>query len=360
MKNDISNTAARAVLALIVSSVPACVVQAEPVPGPAGPKGDPGPPGADAVVESATIAGLEVQLAQMQAQVESLQATIESVQKQLTSPDCPPTYVKSAEAPASFLPGSALCTRGADEVVRIGSGPGVFWIDRYEASIWTTSEGPATGSAKFASSDDTDPEIFPKNGDATGSFFALSVPGVVPSALVTWFQALSACTASGKRLPSGQEWLRAANGTVDPVANDGSQNARCNTLGTFARATGQAGGATRETSCVSNWGAEDMIGNLWEWTADWYAGLHGAADYGTPSVWPDPANGSYGGDGVWNVSSASAALGPGLGTSIGLPSAALRGGSWGSGGMAGILALALNDSPSMWRSSVGFRCAISR
>jgi len=36
--------------------------------------------------------------------------------------------------------------------------------------------------------------------------------------------------------------------------------------------------------------------------------------------------------------------------------AAVRGGVWGSGSLAGVFALGLNYAPSDWLGSVGFRC----
>lgn len=55
---------------------------------------------------------------------------------------------------------------------------------------------------------------------------ARSRPGVVPARNVTWYEANAACEASGKRLCSEAEWLRACTGE-NPVDEDGD--------GTFSR-----------------------------------------------------------------------------------------------------------------------------
>src|SRR5262249_43834089 len=46
--------------------------------------------------------------------------------------------------------------------------------------------------------------------------YALSIPGVKPTACITWFQANQACLLSGKRLLTNREWQGAATGTPDP------------------------------------------------------------------------------------------------------------------------------------------------
>ena len=163
---------------------------------------------------------------------------------------------------------------------------------------------------------------------------------------MTWFQAQQACRASGKRLPNGEEWLAAATGTNDPGAHDDS-GGFCVTNGTKARTTG--GG----TACQSRWGAQDMIGSVWEWTSEWYAGL---GDQTTPvGTWPATASGNdYKGDGTWNI--ASSARDGVSGWTKGLPAAALRGGGWSDLARAGLFSLSLLNAPSSWSSNIGFRC----
>jgi hypothetical protein len=111
-------------------------------------------------------------------------------------------------------------------------------------------------------------------------------PGPPTQRVRPWFQAQEACGASGKRLPTGAVWLRAASGTNDPGANDGTGGA-CVTNASGPRATGQG------TTCPSAWGALDTVGNVLEWTADWYAGAgSGSAivNNGVPN-WPSEYNG---------------------------------------------------------------------
>ena len=77
--------------------------------------------------------------------------------------------------------GQFLATGGSDQVVKVGMGASAFWIDRYEASVWTTTDGPANGAQKFADGDDSSAS-FPKNGQVLTPLYALSVTDVVPGA----------------------------------------------------------------------------------------------------------------------------------------------------------------------------------
>src|SRR5262249_56916908 len=98
--------------------------------------------------------------------------------------------------------------------------------------------------------------------NCVNDIYAVSLPGVLPSAFATWFQAQQACTNAGKRLPSNAEWQAAVAGTPDPGGDNGTTD--CNTNSAFAAvASGSRSG------CVSARGAFDMVGNLEEWVADW-------------------------------------------------------------------------------------------
>lgn len=107
-----------------------------------------------------------------------------------------------------------------------------------------------------------------------------------------------------------------------------------------------------------------MIGNLWEWTNEWYAGTtgdrtrDGCGGVGVMcTAWPP----DYGGDGTWNVAGGVYNV-PGAGAirNAALPAAALRGGSWSAGSLPGRFALSLESSPAWWYLDTGFRCVIPR
>lgn len=236
--------------------------------------------------------------------------------------------------------------------MRVGSGASAFWIDRYEASVWQNADGTGT---QYGAGSDNYPSTFPDNGQVRPSNFAFAVSrtGVSPSAFITWFQASMACRASGKRLISTEEWFVASAGTEDPGASSGAGGA-CLTQSTANRETG------RGTSCASIWGVQDMIGNVFEWTGEWYAGLNTAVS--DPfNTWPSIGGTSYGSDLTWNITS-RVYPGTGVPYSPGIPAAALRGGDFSNGSGSGIFSLYLAQAPSGSGSvaNVGFRCVIPR
>ena len=64
----------------------------------------------------------------------------------------------------------------------------------------------------------------------------------------------------GKHLLTNAEWRDAAAGTTDPGGSSAEPN--CNTSNAAPSTTGG------DTGCVSTWGAENMIGSLWELVAE--------------------------------------------------------------------------------------------
>ena len=153
---------------------------------------------------------------------------------------------------------------------------GTLCLDTYEASVWRVTDpavvkkiqkGKATladlsGSTQLGTAGDDYAPCTDNGQNCAGDIYAVSLPGTTPAAYITWFQAQEACANSGKRLPTSAEWQVGANGTPDPGPDNGTTD--CNTASSFiAEPTGS------RSSCVSARGAYDMVGNLYEWVADW-------------------------------------------------------------------------------------------
>jgi sulfatase-modifying factor enzyme 1 len=251
---------------------------------------------------------------------------------------------------AGMLP---IITKCPPDAVLVGQ----TCVDKYEASVWAVpvtnlsgksnagllnkiKKGKATltdltaGNAIQISPSTTCspgfPETFPANGQWTQPLYAVSIAGVHPTACLTWFQAGQACVLSGKRLLTNAQWQRAAAGTPDGGGGDNGTT-DCNTV-----TAGDVVNTGSRSSCVSSWGAFDMVGNVQEWVSDW-----------VPASTACPGWGGFS-ENFMCLSGAS--------TTVTGPGAPCRGGKAISGLLAGPFSVGTNDA-TVSDLSLGFRCA---
>lgn len=164
-----------------------------------------------------------------------------------------------------------------------------------------------------------------------------------PVVSVSWEDATAYCLWAGKRLPTESEWEYAARAGTDTLFWWGDEAPHDRKVGNVADESARylIGGIVQgyndgypRTSPVGSfepnpWGLHGMIGNVAEWTQDWYGGSYKKESEHNPQ---GPATGQY---------------------------KVIRGGSWANGPLRARSANRDWDTPIYRHDTVGFRCAMS-
>jgi formylglycine-generating enzyme required for sulfatase activity len=171
-----------------------------------------------------------------------------------------------------------------------------------------------------------------------------------PINCVDWDMARLYCEAHSKRLPTEAEWefaARGSDGRKFPWGDEAPDVTRLNACGKECTAWGKKNGI-EETAMyaaddgfpntapvgsfpkgASAYGIQDVVGNVWEWTADWYAPYRG-----------DPETNPKG---------------PPTGDQR-----VIRGGAWNAAYPSWVRpTFRYHDSPTKKSYGIGFRCAAS-
>lgn len=141
-----------------------------------------------------------------------------------------------------------------------------YYVDLYEATNAEYKACKATGDC-------------PRGRPLYNDFSRDEQPIVGPN----WYAAVAFCKAHGKHLPTEAEWEKAARGTEGALHPWGDEPATCERA-VIKDKRGRSCGVDKKmehpkkgrtfvvgTRPAGVYGLYDMVGNAWEWTADWYS-----------------------------------------------------------------------------------------
>lgn len=229
---------------------------------------------------------------------------------------------------AQLIGTRSLCP---SEMVEIKTGTTFSCIDRYEVSPGSGCVYISPGNTEETTQNIVDKKCRPQ-----------SVAGAIPWRHVARAEAEQLCARVNKRLPSAEEWYRAA---LDTEAG------QCVTTESAVTETGS------KTGCQSAVGAYDMVGNVWEWVADdvvagqyrsrplppsGYVEQADAGGVATKTGEGSSGGGPYGNSYFWARTDGIYGM--------------IRGGFYGSRGDAGVYTIHAYTPAEFTGEAIGFRC----
>ncbi len=217
-----------------------------------------------------------------------------------------------ASAPASAAPVAGACPKGTIAIpggsFYMGSDDDLpmekpahqvtlapYCMDEFEVTVADYKECSDAGRCKRAGTTNVWDGIKPEEAKAFDPLCNIrdqDTKSRHPINCVDWDQADKFCHEQGKRLPTEAEWefaARGPDGRKYPWGDDDPASAHLNACGKECMAWGQKNGIDEKpmytvddgfpnTAPVgsfpkgaSRYGIQDVVGNVWEWVADWYA-----------------------------------------------------------------------------------------
>ncbi len=181
-----------------------------------------------------------------------------------------------------------------------------------------------------------------------------------PVVNVSWYEAEAFANYIGKRLSTEAEWEKAARGTdgrVYPWGNEFDKSKINSAESKIEKPTP----VTKYSQSTSEYGCFDMVGNVWEWTADWYDSQYYRCAPDKDPQGPAKAENEPFFGRPEEVGTSIYELEPSKAGSSTLSNCkVLRGGSWNGAGVVHIRCANRDyDEPDYKNDTIGFRCAMS-
>jgi ergothioneine biosynthesis protein EgtB len=161
-----------------------------------------------------------------------------------------------------------------------------YWIDRYPVTCRQYREFMTTGGYQnrqwwseegwqWLKANSTQPLYWSDSKDWDNH----------PVCGVSWYEAEAYANFAGKRLPTEAEWEKAASWHVakgQKITYPWGEARPNKRFGNYDSLIGQTTPVNAYSDGQSPYGCYDMLGNVWEWTASWFAGYDRFTSYPYP------------------------------------------------------------------------------